>query len=311
MTEPARYVHILDDVPELDALEQGPVLVYSLDGFLDAGNAAALATQHLLDQSSGRVVASFDIDAFFDYRARRPPMTFAENRYEGYEPPRLVVRLNHDSLGVPYLLMTGPEPDTHWEAFALAVRAVVEKLRVRLTVSMGAVPMAVPHTRPVMLTNHATVPELLIAENVWKGQIRVPASAQALVELRLGGWGHPAMGFVAHIPHYVAQLDYPAASATMLESVEVVTGLEWDLTAIEAAGQAKMVEIAAQVEDSAEVQEVVSGLEQQYDAFHRPAVEDAEALPLAEEKDLPTGEELGAEFERFLAGLDGPTDPGE
>jgi hypothetical protein len=311
MTEPARYVHILDDVPELDAMEQGPVLVYSLDGFLDAGNAAALATQHLLDQSSGRVVASFDIDAFFDYRARRPPMTFSENRYEGYEPPRLVVRLNHDSLGEPYLLMTGPEPDTHWEAFALAVRAVVEKLRVRLAVSMGAVPMAVPHTRPVMLTNHATDPDLLIAENVWKGQIRVPASAQALVELRLGGWGHPAMGFVAHIPHYVAQLDYPAASATMLESVEVVTGLEWDLSAIEAAGQAKMVEIAAQVEDSAEVQEVVSGLEQQYDAFHRPTVEDAEALPLAEEKDLPTGEELGAEFERFLAGLDRPTDPGE
>ena len=311
MTEPARYVHILDDVPELDAMEQGPVLVYSLDGFLDAGNAAALATQHLLDQSSGRVVASFDIDAFFDYRARRPPMTFSENRYEGYEPPRLVVRLNHDSLGEPYLLMTGPEPDTHWEAFALAVRAVVEKLRVRLAVSMGAVPMAVPHTRPVMLTNHATDPDLLIAENVWKGQIRVPASAQALVELRLGGWGHPAMGFVAHIPHYVAQLDYPAAAATMLESVEVVTGLEWDLSAIEAAGQAKMVEIAAQVEDSAEVQEVVSGLEQQYDAFHRPAVEDAEALPLAEEKDLPTGEELGAEFERFLAGLDRPTDPGE
>ena len=217
------------------------------------------------------MVASFDIDAFYDYRARRPPMTFSESRYEDYEPPRLVVRLNHDSLGTPYLLMHGPEPDTHWEAFALAVRAVVEKFRVRLTVSMGAVPMAVPHTRPVMLTNHATRPDLLIAENVWRGDIRVPASAQALLELRLGGWGHPAMGFVAHIPHYVAQFDYPSASATMLESVEVVTGLQWDLADIEAAGEAKMVEIAAQIEDSAEVRDVVTGLEQQYDAFHRPA----------------------------------------
>src|SRR3954447_4800646 len=158
MTDPARHVHVVDDVPELDALEHGPVLVHSLEGFLDAGNAAALATRHLLAQSSGRVVASFDIDAFYDYRARRPPMTFSENRYEGYETPRLVVRLNHDSLGTPYLLMHGPEPDTHWEAFANAVRTVVEKLRVRLTVSMGAVPMAVPHTRPVMLTNHATAP---------------------------------------------------------------------------------------------------------------------------------------------------------
>jgi hypothetical protein len=311
MTDPARHVHVVDDVPELDALEQGPVLVHSLEGFLDAGNAAALATRHLLAQSSGRVVASFDIDAFYDYRARRPPMTFSENRYEGYEPPRLVVRLQHDGLGTPYLLMHGPEPDTHWEAFAVAVRHVVETFGVRLTVAMGAVPMAVPHTRPVMLTNHATTPDLLIAENVWRGQIRVPASAQALLELRLGGWGHPAMGFVAHIPHYVAQLDYPSAAATMLESVEVVTGLEWDLEDLEAAGVAKMTEIAAQISESAEVQEVVSGLEQQYDAFHRPTTEDAESLPLAEEKDLPTGEELGAEFERFLAGLDRPNDPGE
>ena len=313
MTEPARYVHIVDDVPELDDLEQGPVLIHNLDGFLDAGNAAAIATRALLDQSTGRVVASFDIDAFYDYRARRPPMTFSESRYEDYEPPRLVVRLNHDSLGTPYLLMHGPEPDTHWEAFALAVREVVEKLRVRLTVSMGAVPMAVPHTRPVMLTNHATRPDLLLHENIWKGQIRVPASAQALLELRLGGWGHPAMGFVAHIPHYVAQFDYPSASATMLESVEVVTGLQWELADVEAAGEAKMVEIAAQIDDSDEVREVVLGLEQQYDAFHRP--DDDESLPLAEERDLPTGEELGAEFERFLAGLDRPNDrpndPGE
>jgi hypothetical protein len=311
MTDPARYVHIVDDVPELDVLEQGPVLVHSLEGFLDAGNAAALATAHLLSQSSGRVVASFDLDAFYDYRARRPPMTFSENRYEGYETPHLVVRLNHDSLGTPYLLMHGPEPDTHWEAFAVAVRSVIETLRVRLTVSLGAVPMAVPHTRPVMLTNHATQPDLLVAENVWKGQIRVPASAQALLELRLGEWGHPAMGFVAHIPHYVAQFDYPAAAATMLESVEVVTGLQWELGDLEAAGQAKLSEIAAQIEDSSEVRDVVTGLEQQYDAFHRAETEDADALPLAEEQDLPTGEELGAELERFLAGLDRPTDPGE
>jgi predicted ATP-grasp superfamily ATP-dependent carboligase len=207
--------------------------------------------------------------------------------------------------------MHGPEPDTHWEAFALAVRSVLEQFRVRLTVSMGAVPMAVPHTRPVMLTNHATVPDLLLTENVWKGKIRVPASAQALLELRLGEWGHAAMGFVAHIPHYVAQFDYPSAAATMLESVEVVTGLEWELDELERAGEAKMAEIAGQIEDSAEVREVVLGLEQQYDAFAR-AESDSDSLPLAEEgQELPTGEELGAEFERFLAGLDRPNDPNE
>lgn len=304
MAEASRFVHIVDEVPELHGLEAGPVLVHALDGFLDAGNAASLAATHLLTPAPGSVVASFSVDDFYDYRARRPPMSFVENHYEAYEAPRLVVRLQHDRLGAPYLLLTGPEPDVHWEAFAGAVRDVVEHFGVRLTVAMGAVPMAVPHTRPVMLTNHATRAELLVQENLWRGQIRIPASAQSLLELRLGEWGQDAMGFVAHIPHYVAQFDYPLAAVALLESVEDVTGLEFELDALRATGATKMAEISGQIEDSPEVRDVVVGLEQQYDSFHRPAQENGTALPLAEEQELPTGEEIGAEFERFLAGLD-------
>ena len=311
MAEASRFVHIVDDVPELAGRSAGPVLLHQLDGFLDAGNAAGLAAQHLLDQSSGRVVASLDVDEFYDYRARRPPLTFVEDHYEDYEAPRLVVRLQHDAAGAPYLLLHGPEPDNRWEAFAHAVRTVVEHFGVRLTVGMGAVPMAVPHTRPVMLTNHATSTGLLIQPNVWRGQIRIPSSAQALIEVRLGEWGHDAMGFVAHIPHYVAQFDYPLAGARLLEAVEEVTGLEWDLDGIRRAGEARLVEIGAQIEDSAEVRDVVLGLEQQYDAFRRADSGGESTLPLAEEQELPTGEELGAEFERFLAGLDRPDRPEE
>ena len=305
MAKARRFVHIVDDVPELSALwaeANGPVMLFALEGFLDAGGATRTAMQHLLAQDQGRVVASFDIDAFYDYRARRPGMVFAENRYRDYDAPRLVVRVCRDTLGEPFLLMHGPEPDTHWEAFARAVREVVEALQVRLTVSMGAVPMAVPHTRPVMVTNHATSQDLLIQENIWKGEIRIPASAMSMLELRLGEWGHDAMGFVAHVPHYVANLEYPAASLRLLESVEVVTGLQWDMAPLQVLSESQSAEIASQIADSDEVRDVVAGLEQQYDAFH---TED-DTLPLAEERELPTAEELGAEFERFLAGLDTP-----
>lgn len=307
MTEGSRFVHIVDDVAELRERSEtgkGPVLIHALDGFLDAGNTGGLATKHLLSDSPGQVVASFEVDDFYDYRARRPPMTFAEDHYEDYDAPRLVVRLNHDTLGAPYLLLHGPEPDAHWEGFARAVRHVLEHFDVRLTVGLGAVPMAVPHTRPVLLTNHATAADLLIQENVWKGRIRIPSSAQSLLELRLGEWGHQAMGFVAHIPHYVAQFDYPLAAATMLESVEVVTGLQWDLEALRLAGDQKLAEIATQIEDSTEVRDVVLGLEQQYDAFHPAGGVDPDRNLLAEDQEIPSGEELGAEFERFLAGLD-------
>ena len=305
MTDRFRLVHIVDDVPDLDTRPEGavgPVLLVALDGFLDAGNASQLAIAQLLGEDAGRVVASFEIDAFFDYRARRPPLAFVEDHYESYSPPRLVTRLLHDARQAPYLLLHGPEPDTQWEAFVGSVREVVEHFGVRLTVSLGAVPMAVPHTRPVMVTNHATRPELLMGENIWRGAIQVPASAAAVLELRLGEWGHDAMGFVCHVPHYVSQVDYPAAAAKLLESVEVVTGLQWDLEPLVRAGAEREAEIDRQIADSPEVVEVVRGLEQQYDTFRR--ADDASSLPLADERDLPSAEELGAEFERFLAGLD-------
>ena len=297
----ARFVHIVDDVPELEGRAEGPVMVAALEGFLDAGQASALAVAHLGEGEPGRVVASFEVDEFYDYRARRPPLSFHEDHYADYEAPRLVVRLMNDLLGSPYLLLTGPEPDIRWEAFARAVRAVVEHFDVRLVASLGSVPMAVPHTRPVQLTNHATSQRLLVQENVWKGEIRVPASAQALLELRLGEWNHDAMGFVAHIPHYVAQFPYPQASAALLDGLEDVTGLQWDQTALKEAGESRQVEIATQIADSDEVREVVTGLEQQYDAFHSQA-----ANLLAEDEPLPSGEEIGAQFEQFLARLEDP-----
>ena len=297
----ARFVHIVDDVAELDGRSDGPVLVTALEGFLDAGNASALAIAHLTSLGTGRVVASFEVDEFYDYRARRPPLSFHEDHYADYEAPRLVVRLMEDKLGSPYLLMSGPEPDIRWEAFARAVRAVVEHFEVRLVVSLGSVPMAVPHTRPVQLTNHATAQRLLVQENVWKGEIRVPASAQSLLELRLGEWGHDAMGFVAHIPHYVAQYDYPSAATSLLEGLEDVTGLQWDQGALKEAAEARQIEIATQIADSDDVRDVVSGLEQQYDAYHTKA-----ANLLAEDEPLPSGEEIGAQFEQFLARLEDP-----
>jgi len=298
-----RDVHIIDDVPELRGREVGPILVVCLDGFLDAGRAAVTATEHLLANSESRVVASLDVDSFYDYRSRRPPLSFVEDHYESYEAPRLVVRLATAADGAPFLLLHGPEPDLRWEAFALAVRHVVEHFGVRLTVQMGAVPMAVPHTRPAHLTHHATDKELILAENVWSGELRVPASAQSLLEIRMGEWGHRAMGFVAHVPHYLAQTEDKTAALRLVEALQVISGLRWDNDSLAQAAINNRVEIDEQVAQSEELSQLVKGLEDQYDAFHEARTGEATNL-LAEDTPLPTGEELGSEFERFLAGLE-------
>lgn len=306
-----RLVHIVDDVPELDALDGGHLtMVLVLDGFLDAGNASARAAQHLLDlaesrgaDGAGRIVATFDVDELHDYRARRPAMSFLQDHYGNYDAPRLVVRLLRDLGGTPYLLLHGPEPDVRWEAFASAVRTVVERFGVTRVVGMGSVPMAVPHTRPIAITHHANNPELLTAPSLWRGELRIPSSAQALLEMRLGEWGHDAMGFVAHIPHYLAQLDYPAASAALLEQVELAGRLTIDLSGLRAEAEDRAAEIADYLLANPEVADVVAALERQYDAFERAEASGGNLL--ADDQPLPTGEEIGKEFERFLAGLEG------
>lgn len=302
MTEPP-LVHIVDEVPELEGVERLP-MVLALDGFLDAGSAAARAAQHLVDLSEARIVATFDVDQFHDYRARRPPMSFVRDHYEAYDAPRLVVRLVRDTGGSPYLLLQGPEPDNRWEAFARAVCRVVERFGVTRVVAMGSVPMAVPHTRPIAITHHANNPELLTGESPWRGELRIPSSAQALLEVRLGEWGHDAMGFVAHIPHYLAQLEYPAASISLLEHVERAAWLTVDLSGLRAEAEDREAEIARYLSANEEVGQVVTALEQQYDAFERAETEGTSLL--AENQPLPTGDEIGQQFEQFLAGLDGP-----
>lgn len=299
--ERERLVHIVDEVPELDDTA-ALTMVLVLDGFLDAGNAAARAAQHLVDLSDGPVVATFDVDQLHDYRARRPPMTFARDHYAGYDAPRLVVRLLRDTGGTPYLLLHGPEPDNRWEAFCRAVREVVERLGVTRVVGIGSVPMAVPHTRPMALTPHANDPGLLTSESPWRGELRIPSSAQALLELRLGEWGHAGLGFVAHVPHYLAQMDYPLAAAALLEQVEIAGRLTIDLSGLRAEAEDREAEIAAYLADNTDVAEVVAALERQYDAFER--AEESGSSLLATDQPLPTGEEIGRQFEQFLAGLD-------
>ena len=298
-------VHVVDEIPELAEGER-PVLVHALDGFLSAGQADQLAARHLVASSGGRVVASFDLDQMYDYRARRPGLVFDKDHYANYDAPRLLVRLLKDADGTPYLLLSGPEPDYRWEAFAAAVRALVERFDVRLVVGIGAVPMGVPHTRPVMITTHATRSDLVDRPNLWRAQLLVPTSAQSLLELRLGEGGHDAMGYVAHVPHYLSQVEFPTAAVALLAAVSERTGLRLDLTALAESAESTLTEIDEQVAEQDDGS-VLSGLEEQYDAFARGA---SESL-LATEGPLPTADELGQQVEQFLAGLDDPHDERE
>lgn len=277
---------------------QGPVLIHALEGFSDAGYAIKLAADHLKDALESELVASFAIDDLLDYRSRRPLMTFQTDHFTHYDDPALNLYALRDSMGTPFLLLAGLEPDLQWERFVTAVRLLAERLGVRRTIGLGSIPMAVPHTRPVTLTAHSNDRSLIADHQPWVGEVKVPSSASNLLEFRMAQHGHEAVGYTAHVPHYLAQTDYPAAAEALLDQAAKSASLQFPLRALTEAAAGVRKTIDEQVESSPEIAQVVEALERQYDAF--VAAQENRSL-LARDEDLPSGEELGAEFERFLA----------
>jgi len=283
------------------------VLIQALTGFVDAGAASRLAREHLLASLPNQVLARFDLDQLFDYRARRPPMIFVEDHWEEYEEPTLVLHLLRDSVDAPFLMLSGPEPDLQWERFIEAVAGLCGRFGVHLTIGLNAIPMAVPHTRPTGVTAHATRRDLIAGYEPWLRRVQVPGSAGNLLEFRLGQKGRDAMGFAVHVPHYLAQAEYPAAAERLLVAVSKATGLMLPTEKLREAAEAARTDIDEQVAQADEAASLVRALEEQYDSYLRG--QHGTNLLAGETGPLPTAEELGAELERFLAEQTKPNDP--
>ena len=296
--DPDDLYEVDSDVPEL----AGAVLLHYFDGFMDAGSAGRLLAEHVLTGES-RVIARFDVDRLIDYRSRRPTMTYAVDHWEDYDAPELVVHLLHDADGTPFLLLTGPEPDHDWERFCAAVRNLAERWGVRLTAGFHGIPMGAPHTRPLGVTSHATREGLVGEHQPLPNRLQVPGSISALLEYRLGKWEHDAIGFAAHVPHYLAQASYPASALMLLEALTRATGLNLPEGELREAAELANAEIDRQVAESEEVADVVRALERQYDTFIEASARDSLLAESVEH--MPTAEELGSQFERFLAEQNG------
>jgi predicted ATP-grasp superfamily ATP-dependent carboligase len=292
--DPGDLYQMIGAAPELDS---EPVMLYYLDGFVDAGAAGRQLATHLLSTLEHTEIARFDVDSLIDYRSRRPAMIFTKDHWESVEAPEITVHLMRDAAGIQFLLLNGLEPDREWEAFTRAVIALSATLKVRLAASFHGIPMGVPHTRPLGVTGHATQPELIDGYHPLVDRLQVPGSASALIEFRMGEASMAAVGFAVHVPHYLAHASYPAAAVSLLTAVEQATGLSLPADALREAAELTDAEIARQVEGSDEVTEVVRSLEEQYDAFNA----DRQDLLTDQPENMPTAEELGAQFEKFLA----------
>ena len=185
---------------------------------------------------------------------------------------------------------------------------IVRQLGVRLVIGLDSIPMGVPHTRPTSVIAHSSPAELVSEYHAWLGTVQVPASAGHLLEYRLGRAGFDSMGFAANVPYYLAHLDYPEAAAKLLECVSHAGQLQLPGDALTEAASGVRGAVDGQIAAAPEIASVVHTLEQQYDAI----ISGRGSSLVADGTRLPTADEIGAEFEQYLARQprpgDNPTD---
>ena len=282
------------------------VLLHSLTGFLDAGSAGRLAVEHLMAELPNEKIAEIDIDSLYDYRARRPRMTFLTDHYGEIDIPELSVHELTDEAGTTFLVMHGPEPDFRWRAFADEAVWLALTLDTGLFLGVHAVPWPAPHTRPVNITAHSNDPALISDRQAFIGDLEVPGHVAGMLELRFDSEGIPAMGFAAHVPHYLSGAEYPRAAVALLEAVSAQTGLLLPLPGLRERAEESDADIAIQIAGEAENMQAVMMLEQQYDDFMAST---GSTDIDAEEAELLDGEDIAAQVEEFLAGREHPEGP--
>jgi len=269
------------------------VLVLGLEGWIDAGAGGAAAMAAVLADTTTDVIGTFDSDALIDARARRPVVQLTDGVHEAITWPTIEVRAGTDRFGTGVVLLTGPEPDLRWHAFTDEVLRLAAELSVTMTVGFGAFPAPVPHTRPVRLAATATSRELADGVGFVPGTIEVPGGIHAAIEQALGADGRPATGLWARVPHYIANLPYPAASVAILDGLRLMTGIDIDAAELQAAAVETNERIDSLISNSDQHSAMLKALEQQWDA-------DLGRISGPMPTDLPNGDELADELERFL-----------
>jgi hypothetical protein len=263
---------------------ESAVLVASFDGWVDAAEAASDAVAQI--GATSPVVATFDPDAVFDYRSRRPVLDVQDGRLTELRWPELSIRHAHVD-GRDLLVFAGAEPDLRWNELAEDVVALARRLEVTQWVSLGAVPAAVPHTRPVPLMATASADDLLGPDETRgpPGLLRVPSAALSALEMAVTAAGIPAVGFYAQVPPY-ASIGYAAASVALLDRLARHLGVTLDLNDLLAEEREQRARYDAAVVNDPMLKQTVARLE--------AAAGDADA------ERLPSGDELAREIERFL-----------
>lgn len=283
-----RHLEILQELPAL----RRPVLIGAFEGWNDAGESASTAVDTLRRELRSQTFARIDGEEFFDFQLVRPHVRFTEDGEREVHWPRS--RLSWAQLpGTDrhLVLLDGPEPNLRWRTYTGVVTGLAAELGVELAVTLGALQVETPHTRPVPITASTADPDLAADLGVPASSYEGPTGITGVLHHAFGRSRIPAVSVWAGVPHYLAAAAYAPGALALAEHAGRLLGVEVSLADLARDAASQTDDIAEIVAEDEDLADYIGELEARADeAAH------VEELPAA----TVTGDELAAELERFL-----------
>jgi proteasome assembly chaperone (PAC2) family protein len=271
--------------PEL----RSPVLVCAFAGWNDAAGAATTALTSAADSLDAEVIAQVDPEEFFDFQANRPTISLSEGQTREIEWPGNVL-MSASAAGAErdLVLLAGTEPNLRWRTFSEGLAEVAESLGVEMVVTLGALIADVAHSLPVPITGLASDSDLVERLDLQRSSYEGPTGVVGVLHDACNRRGMPSASLWAAVPHYVAAVPNPKAALALLRRLEGLVGVAFEASGLEEESESFEQQVSNAVSANPEIQDLVQRLEQQQ----------AEQLEIAD--DLPSGEALAKDFERYL-----------
>lgn len=271
-----------------------PVLIAAFRGWNDAGESATFAASHLARVWSAEPFGDIDPEEFYDFQATRPMVELVDGMTRKITWPSNEFLAASMPGGQDAILLIGTEPNVRWKTYCSLIVDVARRYRVKLVVTLGALLADIPHSRPVPITGTAVSEELIVRLDLQKSRYEGPTGIVGVLHDALGEAGIDSASLWGAVPHYLAVTPNPKAALALVERTVEIAGRAADISDLRAAAEAYEERVAQMVAGDDDVQAYVRMLEER-----------ADEREVEESIELPSGDALAAELERFLRERDG------
>lgn len=266
---------------------RGPVLVAAFTGVFDAGEAASTSVEYLEDRLGATPIARIPAEPYFDFQQERPIVRFTELGGREVLWPDTVCRAAKLDMAHDLVLVRGSEPHLAWRGFVSDLCDVITGSGVQMVVTLGSTVAGFPHTRQPKVTGSTASPELARVLGIGRPSYQGMTGIVGVLQQRLEEIAVPAVSLRVPVPHYVSGPPNPPGTMALLRRLGQVTGIDTGADDFHLDVHEWRERVDSAVAEDPDVDAYVRQLEIQHDR-------------VTDEEELPSGEDLAEEVERFL-----------